>query len=104
MAHPAWSIRQWRKANMISQPDRIDITPAQGIAHDPYGVGDLYNPGPTERTPHEPEAGVAWSVGAATWPAGAAGRVWVTWRAWRTTPGSAKDKSGSEARSSTETE
>lgn len=53
----------------------------QGLAHDPFGVGDLYNPGPTERMPHVPKAGEPVILGMATWPLGAAERVWATWQA-----------------------
>jgi len=62
----------------------------QGIAHDPYGVGDLYNPAPTERTPHEPQVGEPVVLGIATWPAGAAERVWTTWQVNGHTQGQAE--------------
>jgi len=52
----------------------------QGLVHDPYGVGDPYHPGPTERSPHTPQAGEPVVLGVATWPVGAAQRVWGTWQ------------------------
>ena len=89
---------QRRQRSMIPRPKPLEVTPLQGIVHDPYGAGDPYNPGPTERIPHEPEAGVVCSVGAATpaalIPSGEAGRVWVTWRAVRHDSGA---DSGNEA-------
>jgi alpha-glucosidase (family GH31 glycosyl hydrolase) len=52
-----------------------------GLTHNPYGSGDRYNPGPAERTPHEPVAGQTLVLGAVTRPAGAAERVWASWQA-----------------------
>src|SRR5437660_499301 len=51
-----------------------------GLAHEPYGPGDLYNRAPTERLPHQPVAGQPTVLGVATWPADSAERVWVTWQ------------------------
>src|ERR671934_2863846 len=86
-----YALRIRRQRSMIPRPKPLEVTPSHGIVHDPYGAGDLYNPGPTERIPHEPEAGVVCSVGAATLaaliPSGEAGRVWVTWQAERVPSG-----------------
>jgi len=52
----------------------------QGLLHAPDGLGHPYEQEPTERFPRDPIVGQPISLGAATWPAGAAESVWATWR------------------------
>ena len=56
------------------------ITCLQGLLHNPYGLEHPYEQQPTERFPRDPMAGEPVTLGAATWPAGAAELVWATWR------------------------
>src|SRR4051812_13217694 len=67
----------------LSQHTETEETslPLEGIEHRPAGTGDPYNPGPAARNPFAPEAGMTCELGATTWPAGAARRVWVEWQA-----------------------
>jgi alpha-glucosidase (family GH31 glycosyl hydrolase) len=70
----------------------------QAIQHAPYGDEHPYRQGPEERYPRDPLEGEAIEIGALTYPAGAAERVWLTWRIneeEHTVP--AEGKSGEEA-------
>ncbi|MEO8286151.1 MAG: TIM-barrel domain-containing protein [Chloroflexota bacterium] len=65
----------------LSQQTEKTGVPLAGVEHRPAGTGDPYNAGPTARNPFAPEAGMPCEIGAITWPAGAARRVWVEWQA-----------------------
>lgn len=51
----------------------------QGILHDPYGLENPYDQEPYERTPRVPQETQPVTIGAVSWPPGAAERVWVEW-------------------------
>lgn len=51
----------------------------QGLLHDPLGFEHPYEQEPYERTPRTPLEDQAVSIGAVSWPAGAAERVWLEW-------------------------
>lgn len=50
------------------------------LVHVPYGNKHPYEQLPTERSPRDPRAGEAVTLGLATAPAGAAEEVWAEWR------------------------
>ena len=50
-----------------------------GLFHEPYGHEHPYEQAPTERFPRRPIAGQPVKLGVATWPPGAAEKVWATW-------------------------
>jgi alpha-glucosidase (family GH31 glycosyl hydrolase) len=50
-----------------------------GVQHIPFGNEHPYRQGPEERIPRRPHEGQPVKIGALTWPAGTAARVWVEW-------------------------
>lgn len=50
-----------------------------GLSHRPLGIEHPYHQDPDERFPRSPLAGQPVSLGARTWPPGAARRVWAAW-------------------------
>lgn len=61
---------------------RMDTMPPQleGLLHRPMGIEHPYKKEADERTPRWPAAGEPVQLGLVTWPAGAAQRVWATYR------------------------
>jgi hypothetical protein len=51
----------------------------QGVAHQPYGIDDLYSTEPTERAPRDPMEGNPVLINAQTHPTEPGQTVWVTW-------------------------
>jgi alpha-glucosidase (family GH31 glycosyl hydrolase) len=51
----------------------------QGILHDPVGLHHPYEQEPFERTPRTPQKDQEISIGAVSWPVGAAEQVWLEW-------------------------
>ena len=52
----------------------------QGLSHNPYGLEHPYEQSPVERSPRRPIAGQPITLGATTWPPGAAQAVWAEWK------------------------
>ncbi len=50
-----------------------------GVWHSPYGIDDLYDSEPTERTPRDPVAGENVLINCTTWPIESGQSVWVAY-------------------------
>ena len=60
----------------------LNIQPAfalEGTWHNPYGLNDIYETEPTERTPRDPIAGQQVKIHSTTWPVESGQSVWISY-------------------------
>ncbi|MCA5010657.1 hypothetical protein HP393_19540, partial [Clostridioides difficile] len=59
----------------------LNVSPAfalEGTWHNPYGLNDIYEIEPTERSPRNPIAGQSVRIHSTTWPVESGQTVWIS--------------------------